>query len=131
MTRSRVDLRNALGVRAPLIFFIASGAIAFINIQLVRDNNQKVQHSHEVITSLDQLLSLIQDAETGQRGFLLTGNERYLDPYANAVATVPPRLNAIRSLTEDNASQQRNLVELRSDIDAKLAELKQTIDLYR
>jgi CheY-like chemotaxis protein/signal transduction histidine kinase/CHASE3 domain sensor protein len=131
MTRSRVDLRNALGVAAALIFFIASGAIAFINIQLIRDNNQKVQHSHEVITSLDQLLSLIQDAETGQRGFLLTGNERYLDPYANAVATVPARLNAIRSLTEDNASQQRNLVELRSDIDAKLAELKQTIDLYR
>jgi CHASE3 domain-containing protein len=46
-------------------------------------------------------------------------------------ATLPARLNAIGSLTEDNAAQQRNLVELRGDIDAKLAELKQTIDLYR
>jgi CHASE3 domain sensor protein len=131
MARPRADLWNALGVAAALLFFIASGTIAFINIQLVRDNNQKVQHSHEVITSLDQLFSLVQDAETGQRGFLLTGNDRYLDPYNNAVASLPARLNEIGSLTEDNAAQQRNLAELRTNIDAKLAELKQTIDLYR
>src|SRR5580658_4855067 len=131
MTRWRVDLWNALGVVAALVFFIVSGAIAFMNIQVLRDDNRKLLHSNEVITALDQLLSTVQDAETGQRGFLLTGNNRYLDPYNNAVASLAARLNTIGSLTVDNGDQQRNLSELRGDIDAKLAELKQTIDLYK
>jgi signal transduction histidine kinase/CheY-like chemotaxis protein/CHASE3 domain sensor protein len=131
MTRWRVDLWNALGVVAALVFFIVSGAIAFMNIQVLRDDNRKLLHSNEVITALDQLLSTVQDAETGQRGFLLTGNNRYLDPYNNAVASLAARLNTIGSLTVDNGDQQRNLSELRGDIVAKLAELKQTIDLYR
>ena len=131
MTRWRADWWNVLGVVGALVFFIVSGAIAFMNIQVLRDDNQKLLHSNEVITALNQLLSTVQDAETGQRGFLLTGNNRYLDPYNNAVASLAARLNAIGSLTVDNGNQQQNLSELRGDVDAKLAELKQTIDLYQ
>jgi CHASE3 domain sensor protein len=65
----------------------------------LRDNNQKIVESHEVITALDELLSSTQDAETGQRGFLLTNNERYLEPYNSALAVIPLRLDDVARLT--------------------------------
>ncbi|WP_294054508.1 response regulator [Sphingomonas sp.] len=91
----------------------------------------KILHSHEVIASLDELLSTLQDAETGQRGYLLTGNDQYLAPYEEARAQAGPRLDAIATLTRDNATQQSRLATLRRHADAKLGELKDTIDLRR
>jgi signal transduction histidine kinase/CheY-like chemotaxis protein/CHASE3 domain sensor protein len=88
-------------------------------------------HSHEVIAVLDSLLSTMQGGETGQRGYLLTGNEKYLQPYNDALANVGSELDAITRLTADNSVQQANIDQLKLHIDAKLAELKQTIDLHR
>ena len=80
---------------------------------------------------MDELLSSTQDAETGQRGFLLTNNERYLDPYNTALDTIPAKIQEIGELTSDNPAQVRRLPILKQHVDAKLAELKQTIDLRR
>jgi signal transduction histidine kinase/CheY-like chemotaxis protein/CHASE3 domain sensor protein len=114
-----------------LLFFIVSGTLAYINLQTISDDNDKVVHSHEVITGLDKLLSGAQDAETGQRGYLLTGKETYLEPYNDAVATLPSQIDQIARLTRDNAAQQNHIDPLRAHINAKLAELKKTIDLRR
>ena len=97
----------------------------------LRDNNQKIVHSHEVIIALDELLSSMQDAETGQRGFLLTNNEKYLEPYNSAVMAIPPKLDEIAQLTSDNPAQKPRITALKLHIGAKLAELKETIDLRR
>ncbi len=128
---SRSALWTGLGVATALVFFIVSGAVSFFNIQVLRDDNQKILHSHGVITALDGLLSTVQDAETGQRGYLLTGNEKYLEPYNSALSSVGSDISAIAALTRDNGNQQNNLAHLERHIDAKLAELKQTIDLRR
>lgn len=117
------------GLAIVILFFIASGWIAYSNISVLRDDAAKIQHSYSVIASLDELLSTVQDAETGQRGYLLTGKGTYLAPYEDALARVEPELRGITSLTRDNASQQASIVTLKRHIDAKLAELKQTIDL--
>lgn len=121
----------AFSLAGAMAFFLISGTVAFINLQSLRQNNEKVVHSHEVIVALDELLSKIQDAETGQRGFLLTNNERYLDPYNSALSAVPQKLAEIAELTRDNAAQQRRLSALKTHAVAKLAELKDTIDLRR
>jgi CheY-like chemotaxis protein/signal transduction histidine kinase/CHASE3 domain sensor protein len=121
----------AFGLAAVILFFVISGAIAYQNINVLREDAGKIQHSHSVIRSLNELLLTIQDAETGQRGFLLTGNEQYLAPYSQALAQVGGRLDRIGSLTSDNASQQERLVAVRRHVGAKLTELKQTIDLRR
>lgn len=97
---------------------------------LVR-NNSLVTHSHEVESNLADLLSELKDAETGQRGFVITGNDDYLAPYQAALTQIPVSLQAVRQLTADNASQQQRLATLSPLIDAKLAELKHTIDLRR
>jgi CHASE3 domain-containing protein len=83
----------AFSLAGAIVFFLISGALAYFNLQSLRDNNLKIVHSHEVIIALDELLSSTQDAETGQRGFLLTNNERYLEPYNSALLVIPPRLS--------------------------------------
>ena len=126
-----MEVWTGIGVAAALIFFIASGAIAYFNIQVLRADNQQIMRSHAVITALDELLSTAQDAETGQRGYLLTGAEKYLEPYNNAVANTAPALSTIAGLTRDNPIQQSYLAQVQRHLDAKLAELKETIDLRR
>ncbi len=121
----------AFSLATVLAFFVFTGIVAYRNLQTLRENNQKIVHSHEVIIALDQLLSSVQDAETGQRGFVLTNNERYLDPYNTALATIPLRLDEIAQLTNDNPAQQARIESLKTHVGAKLTELKQTIDLRR
>jgi CheY-like chemotaxis protein/signal transduction histidine kinase/CHASE3 domain sensor protein len=127
---SGMEVWTTVGLAVVLGFFLISGTFAYINVQVLRDDNQKILHSHEVLISLDELLSTAQDAETGQRGYLLTGNDKYLEPYENAVAGIAAHIDAVGSLTQDNATQQTNLAQVRRHVDAKLNELKETIDLH-
>ncbi len=126
-----LDPAIALGLAAAIIFFLISGAVAYFNLQALSEGNQKIVQSHEVIIALDELLSGAQDAETGQRGYLLTNNERYLEPYNLALISIPSKLDEIAELTRDNPAQKPRISALRSHVGAKLAELKETIDLRR
>ncbi|PZQ65758.1 MAG: histidine kinase [Phenylobacterium zucineum] len=128
---SRVEVWTTLGMVTVLLFFLASGSVSYLNIDALQANNAKIRHSHEVIVAVDDLMSTIQDAETGQRGYLLTGNDRYLEPYQRAVAAATPRLDAVQSLTRDNPLQQQNSIQLRRSLAGKLAELEETINLRR
>jgi len=126
-----MDKRTTVALAAVIVFFVISGFIAFLNIRTIKEDNQKVVHSQETITAIDGLLSSAQDAETGQRGFLLTDNEKYLEPYWSALAIIPSRVDTITQLTLDNPSQQARIKVLHGFLDNKLAELKETIDLRR
>ena len=128
---TKVELWTTVGLALVLAFFLLSGITAYRNIEVLRTDSEKIWHTHEVLVSLDELFSTAQDAETGQRGYLLTGNDRYLEPYQNAVSAVGSRLEEVASLTKDNPAQQANIGPLRRHIDAKLAELAETIDLRR
>lgn len=129
--RKPLEVWSALGLAMVLAFFLISGVVAYLNIEVLRANNQRIMHTHDVLITLNEVLSTAQDAETGQRGYLLTGNDRYLVPYEEAVAGMTPRLGQIASLTSDNPRQQENLTRLRRHVDAKLAELSETIALRR
>ena len=130
-SRSNLETWSTLGLAIVLAFFLVTGVIAYRNVEVLRTNNEKIQHTHSVLIALDELLSAAQDAETGQRGYLLTGNDKYLEPYSNAVAGVRARIDTVESLTQDNPVQQANLVKVKRHVGAKLAELKETIDLRR
>ncbi|MEO8152529.1 MAG: response regulator [Rhizobacter sp.] len=90
-----------------------------------------VTHTLNVMEHMQSLLSSVKDAETGQRGFLLTGAEPYLAPYVNAKAALPGELAASRQLLGDNKTQQQKLDVLERLIAEKLDELGQTIELRR
>jgi CHASE3 domain sensor protein len=118
-----------LGLAAAVFFFMATGAVSYLNFQTLKADSALVVRSGDTLTALEDLLSTVSDAETGQRGYLLTGNESYLQPYSAAAQGVGPRLDALQRLTIDNPTQQDRFGSLKQHIGGKLTELKQTINL--
>jgi CheY-like chemotaxis protein/CHASE3 domain sensor protein len=118
-------------------FLVAVLAVVLIALFAVRESRTRaseadlVLHSFEVVQQLQSLDLTIRDAETGQRGFLLTGDESYLPPYENARAALPGRLKSLRRLTADNREQQQRLDLLEQFTADKMTELGQTIELRR
>ncbi len=88
-------------------------------------------HTHEVLEHIAGILSQLKDAETGQRGYVITGDEAFLEPYHTGSAGVLDVVKDLRKLTADNSNQQKRLDAAEPLINAKLAELKQTVDLRR
>jgi CheY-like chemotaxis protein/CHASE3 domain sensor protein len=125
--KSGLDPRTAFGLAIAVLFFVVSGTVAYMNLRTLRDDQLKIFHSHDVILGMTDLTSALQDAETGQRGYLLTGKDQYLAPYNEALGAVETHFDAISLLTKDNPDQQARLKPLRRHIDAKLAELHETI----
>jgi len=76
-----------------------------------------------------QIMNALQDAETGQRGYLLTNDKAYLEPYETALERIPTRLQALRELTPDQPPRQASIAELEALIESKLSELKETVEL--
>jgi CheY-like chemotaxis protein/signal transduction histidine kinase/CHASE3 domain sensor protein len=95
------------------------------------DAADAVNQGVELIVQVQNLLSSTKDAETGQRGFLLTGDEAYLEPFTSGRAAVEGELKAIRALDGHSNAQQQRLEQLQSLVSAKLAELLTTISLKR
>src|SRR5581483_6068319 len=90
-----------------------------------------VVHTHQVQLKLSETLALLTDAETGQRGFLYTGEEQYLAPYNSALEQIPSRMDDLSRLTADNPRQQEAIGRLRPLARMKLNELASTIALFR
>jgi methyl-accepting chemotaxis protein len=111
-----------------LVLIICFG---YRNTSQLIENEGWVAHTQQVRSELSDLLSELKDAETGQRGYVLTGEEAYLDPYQSALPAIRTTLADLKKLTSDNADQQRRIGAVTPVIDSKLAELKETIDLRR
>jgi signal transduction histidine kinase len=113
------------------IVVLIIGVITYGGIMQTRDAGAWVEHTHVTIDRTRATLSDLKDAETGQRGFILTGDEAYLEPYTAALTALAADTSALRLLTADNPLQQRRLDELAPLVTARLAELDYSIDLRR
>src|SRR6266852_1857563 len=91
--------------------------------------NDQIQRTHEVKEELSAILRLVVDAETGQRGYLITDDPVYLEPYQAATSEIDGRLARLDSLTKNSASQQQRLQDLRRIEREELAVLQQIIQL--
>ncbi|RKP46455.1 methyl-accepting chemotaxis protein [Trinickia fusca] len=114
---------------AILIVLMAVGATSYLSTLKLMDTAQWVDHTQQVQARLAELLVRLLDAETGQRGYLVTGEVRYLAPYQAALRQIDGSMRELKELTADNATQQRRLDQLAPLIADKLSELKETIDL--
>jgi CHASE3 domain sensor protein len=119
------------GFTVALVIIAAIGASAYVSTQRLLEANRWVTHTHEVIEGLEHALSVLKDAETGQRGFVLTGEEPYLEPYNAATGRIQHDIDALVALTRDNPAQQESLRQVKELSDAKLLELRETIQLRR
>ena len=91
----------------------------------------QVQHTLEVQKQLSALLSTVQDAETGVRGFLLAGDDVYLEVYERALVRLPASFEGLRLLVSDNAERTRKLSALRPVVENRIANLREAIAIRR
>ena len=103
-------------------------AVAVVNIRLLATRAGWVSHTDDVLLELTRLLGRLAEAESAQRGYLLTGDAAYLGRYRGAPDSVEARLTALRVLTRDNAAQQAALDTLTPLVHAELAELAVGVD---
>jgi PAS domain S-box-containing protein len=100
-------------------------------IDVLAFNHDQVVHAQAFLVELEQTESILADAETGQRGYLYTGDPEYLEPYSQAITRIDAHLDALTRFTADSPRQQSRVAQLRTLAKAKLAEMAQTISLYR
>ncbi|WP_159799367.1 response regulator [Flavobacterium sp. MK4S-17] len=95
-----------------MLILIISSAASFLSISSLLKSNGLVNHTQEVIYNLNEATSVMVDAQTGMRGFLITGREDILERYKDSESRTDLFLDNLRNFTTDNAAQQNSLNEL-------------------
>jgi CHASE3 domain sensor protein len=133
MAKDRIFRRNSLsliiGAGSAIALLVINVAITSRNIQKLKTYTREISQDYEIIGNLKNVVSLAKDAETGQRGFIITGKAVYLEPYNRASADIEAAVETLDRLTVEDAQQQAQIPELHDRIDRKLNELEQTIVL--
>ena len=122
-------IASAFGVALAMLIIV--GAVSHDSTAKLVDSAAWVRHTHQVLAGLDEFVSAFKDAETGQRGYIITGEPRYLEPYQGARELADQKLKQVRELTSDNPNQQQRLTALEPLVVSKFAELQETIDLRK
>ncbi len=127
----RIPLSLLLGYAAALAAVVTIALLAKYAIESQANAAAWVNHTLALKGRVASLLSLVKDVETSQRGYLLTGDPGYLEPFEHAAKTLPGELKALAELTMDNPAQHGRMAELESVVREKLAEVRETIGLRR
>jgi PAS domain S-box-containing protein len=100
---------------------------SYRNITRLSDAITQVARTHHVLDLISEVMMVVVDAETGQRGFLLTNDEAFLEPYHAAIARSESLLSTLAVETKDHPGQQERLVKLRELVQARLTRLGKSI----
>lgn len=114
---------------AAILMVAANAWFAFRSVQALAGSQRWVEHTWQVLSQVERMMSSVKDAETGSRGYLLVSDERYLEPYNSARRDLPGLVNTFQQLTSDNLSQQERLVKFRAVLDERLTLLEQVKQL--
>lgn len=120
-----------IGFASALLVMIIISAVSYISVIEHQRTDKKMQRSYNIIKKLDELYSMINDVEIGQRDYIITGREDYLKSYYDTGKVMEQHLMNLRGLLFDNVAQQKRLDALAGMIKAKLAELNKTIELRK
>ena len=123
---------NRLLLLAAIPLFVVLLAIAYLSVRFAADERAEqgwIIHTYQVIDQLQRLLSDAQDAETGQRGYVITRQQAFLAPYRAAEARVGQDVEKFRALTADNPAQQERADALRSALTVRLSALNRSLSL--
>ena len=131
MARYLVARANTLLICLLVAILALVGGATWERLDAGRASRQWSQHSYEVLDTLQELGVTVRDAETGQRGYLLTGSDAYLAPYQAALGRVTFLQGELQRLTADNQAIQAQLRALFPVVQHKLEELAQTVELRR
>ena len=123
--------REGLALLFALAVVLLIGLLSYRGSTAFGRHADQVEVTEHFVSGINALVFSLTEAETGQRGFLLTGEERYLGPYRQASADIPALLKSLARSGAANADQAGRIERLRPLIDEKLEELAQTIEIRR
>jgi PAS domain S-box-containing protein len=128
-SRLPMEKKVWVGFAAALSLLLLVGITAYTEVLKLRNNDAWVDHTHQVISSLRKVQSLVSDAETGQRGYLITGDKLFLQPYTQAQNDLDGELATLRNLISDNPAQQERRRELEASVAKRLGQLRDVLAL--
>jgi diguanylate cyclase (GGDEF)-like protein len=129
----RIDTEVKVGAGFCLAFLllVGIGVWTYRTTRSLLDENGRVTHTYEVIIALNDTIASMTDAQTGSRGFAITGQERFLEPYNAALPRLSGGIGRVRRLTAENPNQQRRVAELQGRVERNLAVINEVIALRR
>jgi PAS domain S-box-containing protein len=119
------------GFAAAATILVFAGWESYRNTTRLLQAAEARKRSYELVQVLDEVETRLVDAETGQRGYLLTGDETYLEPYHRAIKNLDQVMARLKELTSNNPKQQEQAQSMDVLMENKLEELQRTIDLRR
>jgi len=130
-----IGMKIGGGYFVAAVVFIIVGVTSYMGLIKLTETAYKVIHTYSVIVALEDLCINMLDAQRGERGFILTGQERYLEPYNAAIKKVNQHLMEVRRLIQERPAQeiiqQKRLDSLESLVAEEFADLKKVIELRR
>jgi CheY-like chemotaxis protein/CHASE3 domain sensor protein len=123
--------KTLLGFVLALTAVTVIAGLSYQSLKATAESSKSLTQTIGVLAQLNALLSSLKDAETGQRGYLLTGDETYLEPYLAAKAALPGEFKTMRAMLASRPVQGKRLDALEIIATEKFAELEKTVDLRR
>ena len=128
---ARIRLTSYLALGLGFLFLVTSlGVSTWADLHSF-DHFQLIRNTKRTRTEITRLLSAVQDAEISHRGFVITGDEKHLEPYHNALETVARNISSLRTILANRPQQLRQLDEVEKLINSNMAGLAETVSLRR
>ena len=126
-----IDRKTLIGFGLVVFILCGVAASSFLSTSTLSKSNEAWSESFKTLSLMDNVFSLVRDAETGQRGYLLTGRLEYLKPYDDARSAIENALMKLRKSTSANSDQAIHMTALEKNVRAKFAELRETVEMRR
>lgn len=130
--RSRgTEILTGVALIAALVVVCFNAWLAVRSVRVLEDSQNWVSHTWQVINATERIMGSMKDAETGNRGYLLTDDTAYLMPYTQAVHDLPEEFSHIATLTADNPNQLARISQMQSLVNQRLKLLQTGVDQRR
>ncbi|HET6631688.1 MAG TPA: methyl-accepting chemotaxis protein [Rhodanobacteraceae bacterium] len=126
-----IGLKIGAGYALAIVVLVVIGIVAYQSTRGYTDATERRAHTAQVLDSLNSVLASMRDAEAGERGYLVLGDQSYLQPYHAASRAADKALESLRSLTAADAAQQARVEALASLVAAKQATLERAVTVRR
>ena len=129
--KQRRVVGDSIALGAVVLLLVGSGIASSYYTQQLRSHTNLVEESHKFLTKLENIESMLQSAESGLRGFILTGEESYLDRYHKTVPRIDGLLGELLLLTRTRPLEPAKLAILKAQVEQKLTVLSATMEVRR
>jgi signal transduction histidine kinase len=119
----------AAGFAVGVLYLGVVGAIAYVSVRRFADTSARVERTHVLLRTMEELVSIVTGAETGSRGFLITGDTRFLEPYRSAENDAVARLKSLQRLAAGDTEQRERVERLTPLVARRFAILDESIRL--